>query len=334
MSHVEDERACGGTKIALMRRAIELNPRSRKLMLAYADALAERGEYDEYARIFEFAYRMKSASHPMRYVSAPDARTLRNKAQGLIERGVNYSPVIAALALGSAMLGECATVKLLIDYRRLFSLVLAVRPKEFSDGDYFVALAAEVRSGLQFYDTPDNAIHKAWRHNDILNADGPACRALATEIRAQVDRYIANLPPETSHPFLASRPEKFRIKAWAVVSGGESHHRPHIHPRAWASGVYYVICPEISREKNSHRGWLRVGPPAEYGISEDDGWPTRMVAPEPGTLVLMPAYFYHDTSPMGVDQERICIAFDIIPSDLGRTKSVRTSSERFDTANN
>jgi Putative 2OG-Fe(II) oxygenase len=41
-----------------------------------------------------------------------------------------------------------------------------------------------------------------------------------------------------------------------------------------------------------------------------------MIAPEPGTLVLMPAYFYHDPSPIGVDQERICIAFDVVPTEL------------------
>jgi hypothetical protein len=30
----------------------------------------------------------------------------------------------------------------------------------------------------------------------------------------------------------------------------------------------------------------------------------------------MPAYFYHGTQPMGVDEERICIAFDVVPREL------------------
>ncbi len=30
----------------------------------------------------------------------------------------------------------------------------------------------------------------------------------------------------------------------------------------------------------------------------------------------MPGYFVHDTEPMGVDEERICIAFDILPLEL------------------
>jgi uncharacterized protein (TIGR02466 family) len=317
MSRLENAPAYADAKIALLRRAIELKPNSVGQMFDLADLLAERGEFDEYARIFQSAYKLDPRAQRLLEIDGYEARALRHRAQALVGRGVNYSAVLAALAISSAKLGERATVERLIDYGRLFRLVSSVWPRNFSDDDFFASLAAEIRSGLRFYKTPDVAIRQAWRHNDILNSDAPACRALAGEIRTQVNRYIANLPPETSHPFVASQPAEFRIEAWAVVSGAESHHRPHVHPRAWASGVYYVVCPAISREASSERGWLRIGPPAEYGsISDQDGWQTRMVAPEPGTLVLMPAYFFHDTSPMGVDQERICIAFDVTPLEF------------------
>jgi len=313
MAHIENAEVLADAKIALLRRAIERSPQSAKRMFELADLLAERGELDEYARIFRSAYRLNPMDQRLLMFSPHEARTMRNKAQALLERGVNYSAVLAALAISSAILGDRDTVERLVDYGRFFSLLSRVCPKEISDVDFFAALAAEAKSRLQFYEAPDAAIRHAWRYNAVLKSDGPACRALAREIRTQVNHYIANLPSEMGHPFMASRPAEFRIGAWAVVSGGESHHRPHIHPRAWASGVYYVVRPDVSREANSDRGWLRVGPPEEYGISSSDGWQTRMVAPEPGTLVLMPGYFFHDTSPMGVEQERICIAFDVVP---------------------
>jgi hypothetical protein len=316
MSSLENAPVYTEAKIALLRRAIERDPRSAEYMFDLADLLAERGEFDEYARLFQRAYKLDPRGQRLLEIDGHEPRALRNRAQTLVGRGVNYSAVLAALAISSARLGERDTVECLIDYGRLFRLVSSVWPSDFSDGDFFAALAAEIRTRLRFYETPDVAIRKAWRHNDILNSDTPACRALASEIRTQVKQYIANLPLETNHPFVASQPAEFRIEAWAVVSGAESHHRPHVHPRAWASGVYYVICPVIAREANSERGWLRIGPPAEYGISGQDGWQTRMVAPEPGTLVLMPAYFFDDTSPMGVDQERMCIAFDVTPLEF------------------
>jgi hypothetical protein len=35
----------------------------------------------------------------------------------------------------------------------------------------------------------------------------------------------------------------------------------------------------------------------------------------------MPGYFFHDTTPMGVDEERICVAFDVVPVELAAAES-------------
>jgi hypothetical protein len=192
MSHAKDAQVYDAAKIALLRHAVEHNPRSARLMFKLADLLAECGEFHEYARIFAFAYKLKPSDQSLRYLSADDARALRNKAQALIERGVNYSSVVAALAISSALLEDRSTVARLIDYRRLFSLDLAVRPKEFSRSDFFAALSAEIKSNLRFYDASDRAIQKAWRHNNIFSSDSPVCRALVTEVRAHLDRYLRN----------------------------------------------------------------------------------------------------------------------------------------------
>lgn len=316
MTKTQNTRVYADAKIALLRRVIESSERPAELMFDLAGLLAARGELDESAQVFQAAYRVSPTDHGLHDIPPDEARKLRDWTQALVDRGVSYSGVLAALAVSSAMLGDKVTVEYLVDYERFFNVTLALRPKGTFGCDFFAALAAEIKRKLKFYDTPRSAIRKAWRHNGILNADGPACRALAAGLEAEVNRYMANLPADASHPFVASRPAEFGIEAWAVVSAGESHHRPHVHARAWASGVYYVVCPDVAREANSERGWLRVGPPTERRISSVSGWQTRMVAPEPGTLVQMPGYFFHDTSPMGVDQERICIAFDVVPREF------------------
>ncbi len=107
-----------------------------------------------------------------------------------------------------------------------------------------------------------------------------------------------------------------------MVSGAEGYHGSHIHPRAWMSGVYYVARLEISRAPGTRCGWLRVGPPDYLGLAEDSGWRERLVEPEPGNLVLMPGYFCHGTQPMGVDQDRICIAFDMVPGELAESDRI------------
>jgi hypothetical protein len=85
---------------------------------------------------------------------------------------------------------------------------------------------------------------------------------------------------------------------------------------AWMSGAYYIVRPDISRAAGTTCGWLRVGPPDGLKPPRNEGWSERMVEPEPGNLVLMPGYFHHSTQPMAVNQERVCIAFDVIPAEL------------------
>jgi hypothetical protein len=198
-------------------------------------------------------------------------------------------------------------------------------PSGFSRLDFNAALAAEIKLDLKLYGEPEGqAARNAWRNDNVMRSKQAMCVALRTAITREVERYIADLRGSADHPFLNSRPAEFVLQGWAVVSDGASYHQRHFHPRAWASGVYYVAEPPTSQEPGSERGWLHVGPPEDLGISVDQGWAKRSIAPVAGRLVLMPAYFYHHTCPMGVNQERICVAIDVVPAELATAKPFTT----------
>ena len=40
---------------------------------------------------------------------------------------------------------------------------------------------------------------------------------------------------------------------------------------------------------------------------------TRVIRPETGAMLLFPSYFWHRTIPFESDQERISVAFDVVP---------------------
>jgi Putative 2OG-Fe(II) oxygenase len=308
-------------RIPLLRQAMQTQPRSVALLCELAEALAEVGEERNAADIFRQAHLL----HPHIWtialtdggLSSADARKLRDYTRTLIANGAAYSPVIAALAVGEAHLGNRTEVQRLVDYDRLFRSYIMNPPDGYDQDTFSRALAAEIKSNLRFYDAPPNrAIRRGWR-NSLTGSASPACSAWVQAVRREVDRYIANLAQVSDHPFPASRPADYVLDAWAVVSNGESFHVSHMHPRAWMSGVFYVIRPPVSHDTENRRGWLEVGPPEErYGVSTAHGWGACTIAPEPGRLVLMPGYFFHATHPMGVDEERICIAFDVIPTEL------------------
>ncbi len=307
-------------RIALLRQAVA-GDAPPEMYFELAEALAEAGEPREAGATFRRGYLLQPSIYPLLGEGLGGTRAeleaRRDYAATLAGNGAGFSPVLAALAVAEAHLGNSVAVRRLVDHERFFHNALMALPDDLDRADFNRALAAEILSGLKYYDRPSrHAIRRAWRQNDIMASSLPALQRWGQLIRDTIDRYIAALPAARDHPFLAARPADYAIESWALSSDGESFHMPHIHPRAWMSGVYYVSRPEISRAPGGLEGWLHVGPPAMHGVSAEQGWAERMVAPEPGSLVMMPAYFYHWTKPMGVDEERICLVFDVVPVEL------------------
>ena len=77
-------------------------------------------------------------------------------------------------------------------------------------------------------------------------------------------------------------------------------------------GVYYVAVPETGADDKS--GCLEFGPPLDLAHISESIWPHYLVRPAPGLMVLFPGYLSHWTVPNKVDEDRIVLAFDVVPS--------------------
>jgi hypothetical protein len=302
-------------QVEQLARAIAGRPGAAEFYRGLAEMHWRARDLDGYATFYRRSYLLKPSTSILR--SAATAQELRDRAYALVDRGIAYSPVIAALAAAEARLGNGPAVRKLMDSDR-FVLHGAIDPPEgMSIAAFNHALASEIKSNLKFYASgPARPIQHAWRFNALHRAATPALRTLRELLQRQADRYGSCLPPDPAHPFIASRPAEFEVGGWAVVSDGASYHESHVHPYAWATGVYYVVQPEVSRAPGSDRGWLRLGPPPDLDEAFSRDWKRELIEPVPGSFVLMPGYFWHETAPMGVDQERICVAFELRPPEL------------------
>ena len=104
---------------------------------------------------------------------------------------------------------------------------------------------------------------------------------------------------------------------WANVNSKYSYHEQHIHPNSFLSGVYYVKVPKNSGQinfidpKNSMRS-LELEPDRTKQLTD----PLRRqidVTPEDGLLLLFPSWLSHEVQQNTTDDERISIAFNLIP---------------------
>ncbi len=114
--------------------------------------------------------------------------------------------------------------------------------------------------------------------------------------------------PKRRHAWLAARPTVTALHAWSVRLRGPGHQTPHVHPDGWMSGVLYLRVPSA----DAPAGALRfAGPDAQLAALASVT--TRTLMPAPGRLVLFPSHLWHETVPTAVHDERLSLAFDVLP---------------------
>lgn len=222
--------------------------------------------------------------------------------------GPRYAKAVALVKLGRieeacelmSMAGRVETVQL-------------KTPASYPDDETFRGeLAREIRSNPTLRFDPQSKTTRGGLQTQVLRRpDAVAVEALVGQIKEAVDAYEARLQA-SGDPFAQTRPERVHLNTWAVIYDGAGKQKPHMHPKGWITGVYYVSAPRAPGE-NAYRGPLVLGadnPIKDFGAPP---WSTQEIEPVPGRLVMFPSHLPHATIPPGGDDgERICVTFDVI----------------------
>ena len=307
--------------IAAYRKALEIDPGFAGAFVNLGYALQKSGWPDAaigaYRRAIEIA-----PDYPGAQVNLGDALVERGQAKAAAEACDAYltgHPGDVSLTAWRAILhremGEAHAARRLVDFDRFLTPVRLEAPAGFDGMDAFNdALAEHAIGHPSLVTAPTRHATRLGKHSGELLAEpkGPVAE-LEGKIREAVEAYMAALPAGPAHPFLDSRPKRFGLAAWCVILEGPGHQVPHIHPRAWLSGVYYVRVPAVVAQLGrDHAGWIEFGrPPDHFHLAAEPE--LEYVRPEPGLMLLFPSYFYHRTVPAEAPGTRISIAFDVLP---------------------
>jgi hypothetical protein len=148
----------------------------------------------------------------------------------------------------------------------------------------------------------------------MLKPAGPI-PALKELIDAVVTQYLARLPDDPGHPFLAYKPKRWRIHGWGTRLRSTEVAEHHYHQHAWVSGVYYArVPPALSSARDGYPGWIEFCRFQQYSERPVES-EFMVIRPEEGLMVLFPAYFYHRVVPFEGADWRVSLAFNIIPNE-------------------
>ncbi len=147
----------------------------------------------------------------------------------------------------------------------------------------------------------------------LFGAGHALVEKLRIRIEEAISAYMAGLPADEKHPFLARRAKRFGYAgAWSSLLRDQGFHVNHLHPQGWISSCYYVTVPEETKNPETRNGWIKFGEPAMQVALQNPI--RRAVQPIPGRLVLCPSYMWHGTVPLRAPSPRTTIAFDVTPS--------------------
>ncbi len=102
---------------------------------------------------------------------------------------------------------------------------------------------------------------------------------------------------------------------WSVRLSGGGLHDSHVHPRGWLSSAFYINLPDEVLIGKNKPGWLEFGKPGIETISRLTG--EYYIKPRCGQVVIFPSFFWHGTTSFDSHDQRLTMAFDVIPVSGG-----------------
>ncbi|MDA7948743.1 MAG: putative 2OG-Fe(II) oxygenase [Hyphomicrobiaceae bacterium] len=236
-------------------------------------------------------------------------------ADNALAKDPGNSLLLAVKSVALSELGRDRQAAELVDFDRLVAPMDLAAPEGFADMAAFndaVCAHSLAHPSLE-YEPKGKSTQRGHQSTNLAEGDQGPIAPLLAMIEEAVGDYCESHALDPSHEFLAQRPDGWDIYIWATVLDSQGHQAAHLHPSGWLSGVYYARVPGIvAANPDSEDGWIEFGRAAKYPRAKAEH-PVKTYQPREGRVVLFPSYFYHRTIPFASDEQRISIAFDLIP---------------------
>jgi len=127
-------------------------------------------------------------------------------------------------------------------------------------------------------------------------------------IRSEIEKYQVYFK-DSEEGLITSWPTDYSLRGWLVSMKSGGKLRPHMHEEGWISGSIYINVPSKLKTES---GNFVVCIEEEYLTGENRNQEENIDVVT-GSLCLFPASLLHYTIPFESEEERIVLAFDVVP---------------------
>lgn len=182
------------------------------------------------------------------------------------------------------------------------------------DRAFLAELAKHLLTLHQFKHAPfDQTLrHGSQTFGSLFASTNPLVHKLKQRIQEILQDYIASLPDDKEHPLLMRKARRLRFNgSWSVLLRNQGYHVNHTHREGWISSALYISLPD-EMESNYPSGCLQLGQ-SNLGLPVEQDVAEKIIVPAVGKLALFPSYMWHGTIPFESAQNRLTVAFDVVP---------------------
>mgnify|MGYP002003914604 CR=1 FL=1 len=140
--------------------------------------------------------------------------------------------------------------------------------------------------------------------NIFLKRDG-FMNEIQKILRLEIEKYRTHFK-DSEEGFLKNWPSKYDLNGWLIKMKSGGKLIPHIHESGWISGSVYINVPP---KLKTDSGNLVVCIDEKNDLEENK----KSIDVVTGSLCLFPSSLHHYTIPFESNEERIVLAFDVIP---------------------
>jgi tetratricopeptide (TPR) repeat protein len=308
--------------LGIFRELYARDTRDPEAAAGIASTLLMMNRYDEAATAFDAAM-AGDPSNPDLYSGAASVALRRDdpeKAVALCEQALRLAPysqpALATMSVGLRLLND-ERDETLNGYDTLIQVFDLEPPAGYGSMENFNAELCQYLQNM--HPNSRKFLNQTLRagtqtQGNLFGAGHALVERIQVRIREALDRYIAGMKEDASHPFLSRRTRDIRYNgSWSSRLGDCGFHVNHTHPKGWISSCYYVGVPEVVKDESQRQGWIKFGESSFEHLLEKNP-ARRAVQPVPGRLVLFPSYMWHGTNPFHAPTARTTIAFDVVPT--------------------
>ena len=143
---------------------------------------------------------------------------------------------------------------------------------------------------------------------NVFNQIGDVSGEIKKILRLEIENYRIKFE-NSQEGLITNWPSNYDIDGWLVSMKSGGQLAAHIHDNGWLSGSIYINVPPKSKKDS---GNLVV---TSEEATHENGEPRNRKSLDvvTGSLCLFPSSLLHYTLPFEADEDRIVLAFDVIP---------------------